>query len=421
MKNSDFRKLVNSIPNESILRNHVYNLVIPSEEYEAGYDLIGLHKFVLEKSTKWQHSDASPEFAQSLSYFNNLLDAIEKSVDTNINLSDGTRHHSIITSLNRVNNNIFLPDSARILFLRHIYSNSRKYFKGALAVVAKSLEYGQMSNVDYFNGAFLASKFETQEVDSLSREEAEEKSLSQIKTEFDIERTEKLSEFESIVTSTEEKANLEIENLKGLFDAWNVEYGSQMEDLKTAANSEINKSNALGKKLLKKSLTKKMQLEQTYRENMRFQAPAEYWRERATTLNAEGKSFMLWLIALVGVGVLILFWLLWLTPENMLESIFSGSPAKAIRWSIIFITLISLLFVGVQAVKKAMFSSYHLARDAEEREKLTVFYLSLIKDSTITQEDRSLILQALFSRADTGMLKDDSSPTMPGIFDKFKG
>ena len=77
-------------------------------------------------------------------------------------------------------------------------------------------------------------------------------------------------------------------------------------------------------------------------------------------------------------------------------------------------------FFGIQALKKAMFSSFHLARDAEEREKLTVFYLSLIKDTTITQEDRSLILQSLFSRAETGMLKDDGNPTMPGIFDKIK-
>ncbi|WP_296150568.1 DUF6161 domain-containing protein, partial [uncultured Flavobacterium sp.] len=115
-----------------------------------------------------------------------------------------------------------------------------------------------------------------------------------------------------------------------------------------------------------------------------------------------------------------LYSLLWLTPQDMLENIFSGNASKAIRWSIIFITLISLLFVGIQALKKAMFSSYHLARDAEEREKLTVFYLSLIKDSTITQEDRSLVLQALFSRADTGMLKEESSPTMPGILDKIK-
>ena len=30
------------------------------------------------------------------------------------------------------------------------------------------------------------------------------------------------------------------------------------------------------------------------------------------------------------------------------------------------------------------------------------------------KEDRLLIMQSLFSRADTGLLKEDSSPSMPG-------
>ncbi|NJK98518.1 MAG: hypothetical protein HC905_29605 [Bacteroidales bacterium] len=34
-------------------------------------------------------------------------------------------------------------------------------------------------------------------------------------------------------------------------------------------------------------------------------------------------------------------------------------------------------------------------------------------------EDRQLIMQSLFSRVDTGLLKEDSSPTMPGVADKI--
>ena len=60
-----------------------------------------------------------------------------------------------------------------------------------------------------------------------------------------------------------------------------------------------------------------------------------------------------------------------------------------------------------------MFSSFHLARDCEERHTLTYFYLSLLKDSNVDENERQLIMQSLFSRAETGLLKDDSSPTMP--------
>lgn len=70
-----------------------------------------------------------------------------------------------------------------------------------------------------------------------------------------------------------------------------------------------------------------------------------------------------------------------------------------------------------------MFSNFHLARDAEEREKLTYMYLALISNGEFNEEERKIVLQSLFSRSDTGLLKEDSSPTMPGIntfIDKMK-
>jgi hypothetical protein len=68
---------------------------------------------------------------------------------------------------------------------------------------------------------------------------------------------------------------------------------------------------------------------------------------------------------------------------------------------------------AIRAVNKVMFSSFHLARDCEERYTLTYFYLSLLKDSKVDEKDRQLIMQSLFSRAETGLLREDSSPTMP--------
>jgi hypothetical protein len=70
----------------------------------------------------------------------------------------------------------------------------------------------------------------------------------------------------------------------------------------------------------------------------------------------------------------------------------------------------------MRAITKVMFSSFHLARDSEERNTLTYFYLSLVNDSKIDEKDRHLVVQSLFSRADTGLLKEDSSPTMPNDF-----
>ena len=78
-----------------------------------------------------------------------------------------------------------------------------------------------------------------------------------------------------------------------------------------------------------------------------------------------------------------------------------------------YVTFLSFLAYGIRALNKVAFSSFHLARDAEEREQLTYVYLSLVKDSAVDEKEKNLIMQSLFSRADTGLLKDDSSPTMP--------
>jgi hypothetical protein len=58
---------------------------------------------------------------------------------------------------------------------------------------------------------------------------------------------------------------------------------------------------------------------------------------------------------------------------------------------------------------------------------MTHVYLSLIESGVIgrendTKENESLqiILQSLFSRADTGLLKGDHGPTLPGGVDAIK-
>lgn len=53
-----------------------------------------------------------------------------------------------------------------------------------------------------------------------------------------------------------------------------------------------------------------------------------------------------------------------------------------------------------------------MSRDAKEREQLSYYYLSLIKAKAITDRERALIINSLFSRSDTGLLKGDSAPTM---------
>lgn len=134
--------------------------------------------------------------------------------------------------------------------------------------------------------------------------------------------------------------------------------------------------------------------------------------KKASKLNKEGWKAIYWLVGLVAFACVTLYLLLWLTPDGMLLSFIKGQ-ASAIKWSIVYVTFISFLAYGIRALNKVAFSSFHLARDAEEREQLTYVYLSLIKDSAVDEKEKNLIMQSLFSRAETGLLKGDSGPAMP--------
>ena len=126
-----------------------------------------------------------------------------------------------------------------------------------------------------------------------------------------------------------------------------------------------------------------------------------------------------WLIKISVTAAVILFVLLISLGTEYFGTAFNDR-IKGIKWSIILITIVFLLAFTIKILSKMTFNSYYLSRDAEEREQLTHFYLALKKDTTIEPEERQLILQSLFSRADMGPLKDDSSPTMPtSIIEKF--
>lgn len=164
------------------------------------------------------------------------------------------------------------------------------------------------------------------------------------------------------------------------------------------------------------------ELEDTYKEKLKLEEPAKYWQERGYKLRKQGWIALTTLVILVLAVVVSLGELLWKVPEQIYNSFFEGDKSAAIRWSIIYVTFISFMAFCLKAVSKVMFSSFHLARDSEERYTLTYFYLSLLKDTEITKEEKQLIMQSLFSRADTGLLKDDSAPTMPNdIAGKFFG
>ena len=152
-------------------------------------------------------------------------------------------------------------------------------------------------------------------------------------------------------------------------------------------------------------------LEKLYEEKLRLQGPAKYWAEMEKEYKKRGNWwFVASLILTMGIiGMLITILVkipVLFTEDSHWFEIFKNSAIITVITSVAVYIL--RLFV------KMTVSSYHLARDAKERNNLTYFYLALIENKAVTEKERAIVLNSLFSRADTGLLKGDSTPAMSG-------
>ena len=374
-----------------------------------------LHAYVTRQLSGWKKEidgiDRS-EFNPSLNYFKNAEAAIsnfvEKHYDTAENL-DSVWSSQVESQFNISQRNNTIPfDSPEAIFLVEIEKNSSKNLRGAYDYLLNNTT-SSVTQKEYYIGVAKAFEFESTDPKSIaSRKKSEKASISKIRSDFQkllsqsqTDLTEHISETRSIsLEFGRDLMNFQKEKTDG-YDKWFKTATSDFETFDVEA------------------LKKLKNLENTYKQKLKLEEPAKYWSDRATKLKRQGWIAMAVVVLIVILTTIFLGKLLWETPDSILLSWFKDDKSSAIRWSIIYITLISFVAFCLRAVIRVMFSSFHLSRDSEERHTLTYFYLSLLKDSKVDDEDKRLIMQSLFSRADTGLIKEDSSPKMPSDITKF--
>jgi hypothetical protein len=363
-------------------------------------------KFLEQQINGWEKfgENIPNELKASKKQFSTFKTRLENYINSyviNSNHNESQLNNYWNSEKNQIQNNktLFVYDSPITEFLINIHRDVPKYYAGAYNFVMGNYNF---SNKDSMIGHLLAYEFELKDYTELTKRRNKEKSsIGKLRNDF----RNQLSESETQLSEHLKSANTEFENYTQKIDELKTEKESNFDDWFDNTKIEFDNFDTITKEKIS-------DLEHTYEELLRLKKPAEYWNQRATKLNKEGWKAIYWLVGLVAFACVTLYLLLWLTPDGMLLSFIKGQ-ASAIKWSIIYVTFISFLAYGIRALNKVAFSSFHLARDAEEREQLTYVYLSLIKDSAVDEKEKSLIMQSLFSRAETGLLKGDSGPAMP--------
>jgi hypothetical protein len=154
-------------------------------------------------------------------------------------------------------------------------------------------------------------------------------------------------------------------------------------------------------------------LETTYESKLALSAPSKYWDKLSRKYKIMG---IRWVIAsVVNVAVIIgsLLGLFYFFPEMANEITGKETIYKTIKWFLLTAIGISAEIYLLRLFVRLAFSSYHMSRDAEERRVLSFFYLALLKSNAINEKDKGIVLNALFSRVETGLLPGDSAPSIP--------
>lgn len=244
---------------------------------------------------------------------------------------------------------------------------------------------------DSLFGSILAYEFEMQNEENLTfRRNAEEASIDQLRNE---------------ILAIKNKLFEEATESQKVFKNW---ISDAAKEYNNTSQRQVDKF----KKEYEKWSEKVENLENTYKEKLRLEPAASYWKTKAEDYKKLGNRWAFILSGFVAVGLAI-FGVLFYTWVNAQATAISIDSLQGV---VLFITLLSVYAFAIKALSKLVFSSYHLQRDAEEREQLTYLYLSLTHEKDDFDTDaRNIVLQALFSRADTGLISGDSSPTMPGV------
>lgn len=141
-------------------------------------------------------------------------------------------------------------------------------------------------------------------------------------------------------------------------------------------------------------------LERLYREKLALEEPKRVWDDAAKKHTIQA---ICWTIAAVLVAVTTIW-----KGSEAIHWLFAANLPRIplLSSSFLAIALITFCVYTIRVFVKIALSNSHLAAAYRQKASMTYFYLSLMeKEKAVSDEERALILNSLFSSVDTGLVK----------------
>ena len=163
---------------------------------------------------------------------------------------------------------------------------------------------------------------------------------------------------------------------------------------------------------------KKVAIEKTYDLELSLRKPVTYWKGKV----GQYRKRACWFGISFGAALLVVAIVMNLAVTRLIPGVSTIDSGTLLSWpAIVFVAVATLSLWPLRILSRILLSNVHLAADAEERAVLAQTYLSLLRgEEGLADTDRRLILDTLFRRTATGIVKDDAVPSgAQELIDRF--
>lgn len=282
---------------------------------------------------------------------------------------------------------------------------------------------GQLPNttLPFVEGAILGYEFLHQDESIIyKRRDSERHALSSLRKTLTDQTDSIVGQIDDFRGQIDEWKTASQQDLAADREAYKNEQGEFLSSSAERLEKKLEQDNIDREDFFAKAMKRIEDLESLYREKLRLEPAATYWSNRAISLRNSGRvwgALLALTTILTGLGFGWLFQQ-WMISSKVIETFTS------MHWQgvVLFVATLTMFIYLIRVLGKMTFSTFHLQRDAEERELLSYLYLALSEKGNVDSDSRQVVLQSLFSRAETGLLSGDHGPTIPvaEVVQKFK-
>ena len=197
-----------------------------------------------------------------------------------------------------------------------------------------------------------------------------------------------------------------------------AKFDADAEKFKQKRQEELAKEESEYTERLNKADERIAALEAAYSKKLQLEGPALHWKHLSRFYLGWGWGLLVSSLLLGGAAIGGLLWLL-VQADTIVIFNENKLSLSTIRASLILIAATSMAGYLLHLFTKLAISCFHLSRDYRERFQLTNVFLALLREGDVKCDDqvKQIVMQALFSRSDTGLLKGEHSFMMPSVTD----